>query len=286
LIWAELELVVPRTRLDQVSGLLFELGALGLQEDHLPGEAPPMRQPWDQGAPPPASERVVVRAWWEAAGFERARERLAAELAGWEDTGAPVWSSLEDGGWAEAWRAHCKPVRVREDLVIAPPWCAGPGDLVLEPGMAFGSGEHPTTRACLEVIACHAQPGQRCLDVGTGSGILAIAAAHLGMEVWGVDTDPQAVQAARQNAAANGLQIRVDGTLLAEIEGTFDLVVANLYAEVLVALASDLVAVCGGRLVVAGVLQDKADMVKQALAQLELVAEVTSGDWVSMELRA
>jgi ribosomal protein L11 methyltransferase len=285
LSWAELELVVPRRRLDHLSSILFDLGTLGLQEDHLPGEAPPVRQPWDEGPQPPEPDRIVVRAWWDAAGFEQARERVAAELAGWEDAGEPRWSTLADGGWEEAWRTHCKPVRVADDLVIAPPWCARPGDLVLEPGMAFGSGEHPTTRACLEVIAQRAQPGERCLDVGTGSGILAIAAAHRGMVVWGIDTDPQAVRAARENAETNGLDVRVDDTPLSRVSGTHELVVANLYAEVLIALAPDLIRVCGGRLAVAGVLHEKADAVEEALAELELVARVRSGDWVSMELR-
>jgi len=285
LSWAELALVVPRERLDLVSGILVELGALGLQEDHLPGEAPPVRQPWDEGPPPPAPERVLLRAWWNAAAFEEARERVAAEVAGWSAVGAPEWSTLEDGGWVEAWRAHCQPVRIRDDLVISPPWRAEAGDLVLEPGMAFGSGEHPTTRACLEVIAKRAVAGGRCLDVGTGSGILAIAAAHRGMDVWGIDVDPDAVRAAQANAASNGLSIRADGTPLAKVEGAYALVLANLYAEVLVTLAPDLVRVCSGTLAVAGVLVEKAPMVKAALATLNLVEEIQSGDWVSMEFR-
>lgn len=275
--------MVPRKRLDQVSGVLFELGALGLQEDHLPGEAPPVRQPWDAGPLAPLSERVLLRAWWDASGFTLARERLAAEAAGWPDVGEPQWSSLEDGGWNEAWRKHCQPVRVADDLVISPPWCAEPGDLILEPGMAFGSGEHPTTRAMLGVIAARAQAGSNCLDVGTGSGILALAAAHRGMEVWGVDTDPQAVAAASENLASNGLTARIDGTLLQDVQGSYDLVVANLYAEVLVALAPELVRVCGGTLAVAGVLKEKAEMVRSALCQLTLICETPAGDWVSME---
>lgn len=281
--WAELALVVPRQRLGEISGALFALGALGLQEDHLPGEAPVPRQPWDEGPPPPPTERVLLRGWWDASAFGAARERLAAEVAGWPGVGEPEWRMLEDGGWDEAWRAHCQPVRVQDGLVISPPWCAESGDLILEPGMAFGSGEHPTTRAMLELIARRAVPGQRCLDVGTGSGILALAAAHLGMEVWGVDTDPQAVSAARDNLQTNGLDARVDATPLASVSGSYELVVANLYAEVLVMLAPDLVRVCGGILGVAGVLGDKADVVKQALGDLTLVQERPEGDWVSME---
>jgi ribosomal protein L11 methyltransferase len=212
-----------------------------------------------------------------------ARQRVAAEVVGWSGVGEPEWRMLEDGGWEEAWRAHCQPVRVADGLVISPPWCAQPGDLILEPGMAFGSGEHPTTRAMLELIAQRAVSGQRCLDVGTGSGILALAAARLGMDVWGVDTDAQAVGAARDNLHANGLQARIDATPLGRVTGCYDLVVANLYAEVIVMLAPDLVRVCGGTLGVAGVLADKACMVKDALGGLTLVTERPAGDWVSME---
>jgi ribosomal protein L11 methyltransferase len=121
------------------------------------------------------------------------------------------------------------------------------------------------------------------LDVGTGSGILALAAAQRGMDVWGVDTDPQAVQSARDNLSGNALKARIDSMPLQSIEGTFDLVVANLYAEVLVALSPDLIRVSGGVLAVAGVLQDKAGMVKSALASMTLISETPVGDWVSME---
>jgi ribosomal protein L11 methyltransferase len=137
----------------------------------------------------------------------------------------------------------------------------------------------------LQLIARRAQPGQRCLDVGTGSGILAMAAAHLGMDVHGVDTDPQAVQAAAENLVKNQLQGRIDAARLEDLGQPFELVVANLYAEVLVVLAPQLVRLCGGTLGVAGVLAEKVPMVKSALSALELVDEVPAGDWVSLEYR-
>jgi ribosomal protein L11 methyltransferase len=285
LSWAELALVVPRHQLDRISTVLFALGALGLQEDFLPGEAPPVRQPWDTGPAAVLPERVLLRGWWDVAGFGSARERVAAEVAGLSGVGAPEWSTLADGGWEEAWRDHVRPVRVCDGLVFSPPWCAEEGDLLLEPGMAFGSGEHPTTRAMLQLIARRAQPGQRCLDVGTGSGILAMAAAHLGMGVHGVDTDPQAVQAAAENLVKNQLQGRIDAARLEDLGQPFELVVANLYAEVLVVLAPQLVRLCGGTLGVAGVLAEKVPMVKSALNALELIDEVPAGDWVSLEYR-
>lgn len=148
--------------------------------------------------------------------------------------------------------------------------------------MAFGTGEHPTTVSCLRAVQAHAVAGQRCLDVGTGSGVLAIAAARAGMEAWGIDIDPESVRAAHDNAALNGVSIRADETPLSEVEGRFDLVVANLFAEVLVMLSDDLKRVCGRRLAVAGVLSDRAESVIEALAPMSLVRRDDDGDWCHM----
>ena len=152
--------------------------------------------------------------------------------------------------------------------------------------MAFGTGEHETTKACLHAVVEHGVAGERCLDVGTGSGVLALAAAKMGMEAWGVDIDPDSVQAARGNAERNGLVIRVDDTPLADVDGTFELVVANLFAEVIVALADDLKRVSERRLAVAGILADRAEMVVSALAPMRLDKEIREGDWVHMEFCA
>jgi ribosomal protein L11 methyltransferase len=282
LSWVELQVVVPRRAVDAVSSLLFEAGAIGLQEDFLPGQAPPPRQPWDTGPEAPRPDRMLLRAWWEQAEHEQSSEAIEAALADYGGLGAPRWTGVQDDGWADAWRAQCKRVLVTDEWAVSPPWTAEPGDLVIEPGMAFGTGEHPTTLSCLRAIEAEAVAGQRCLDVGTGSGVLAIAAARAGMDSWGIDIDPHSVRSALENAALNGVSIRADETPLARVEGQFELVVANLFAEVLVALSGDLKRVCAGQLAVAGVLSDRADTVVAALAPMRLVRRDDDGDWCHM----
>ncbi len=281
--WAELRVVVGRAALEGAQDLLMEEGALGVQEDLLPGETPRYRQPWDEGPPPPPPARALLRAWWPAEGFAERFVVLERALSGRSEVGVPAWETIDDEDWGETWKRSFHRIPISARLAVAPPWEAEPGDVVIEPGLAFGTGEHPTTRACLEGVDRLAVPGGRCLDVGCGSGVLALAAAQLGMEAWGVDTDPEAVRAADEAAARNGLTARFDTTPLARIGGPFDLVVANLYAEVIVMLAPELLRVTGSHLVLAGILADRAHKVEAALSALRLVARRQEGDWVSLE---
>jgi len=261
---------------------LCEDGALGCQEDYLPGEKPPVRQPWDTGPPPPAPDRILLRAWWEVAHKVRAETAVLKTLAELSIDVAPRWFEVEDDGWADTWRAACQRIVVADELAVAPPWKAEEGDIIIEPGMAFGTGDHPTTLSCLRAVVHHASAGKRCLDVGTGSGILAVCAARLGMDARGIDIDPESVRAAHDNACLNDVQIEVDLTPLASIEGVFELVVANLFAEVLIMLADDLKRVTGGHLAVAGVLADRADKVVAALEPMRVVRRELEGDWCHM----
>jgi len=231
---------------------------------------------------PPLPERVLVRAWWELDSKRVAETAVGQVLTMFDGLGTPHWVGVEEDGWADAWRAQCRRVVVAEGLAVSPPWNAEPGDLLIEPGMAFGTGEHPTTLSCLRAVQLHAVRGERCLDVGTGSGVLAIAAARCGMDAWGIDIDPHSVRATQDNAALNGVSVRADETPLADVEGKFDLVVANLFAEVLVALSKDLKRVSARRLVVAGVLADRADTVIEALAPMSLERKDIEGDWCHM----
>jgi ribosomal protein L11 methyltransferase len=282
LSWVELRLIVARRRADLVSHALFELGAVGCQEDYLSGEQPPVRQPWDTGPPPPEPDRTLLRAYWNAQDAESAREALPEVLSGLSCSARPDWVDVEEDDWAEGWRNACERVVVSDTLVISPPWKAEAGDLLIEPGMAFGSGEHPTTVSCLRAIEVYAVAGKRCLDVGTGSGVLAIAAARLGMDAWGIDIDPESQRAALENAGLNKVQIRADLTPLESVTDRFELVVANLFAEVLVALAGDLKRVTAGNLAVAGVLSDRADTVIEALRPMRLLERDLEGDWCHM----
>jgi ribosomal protein L11 methyltransferase len=206
---------------------------------------------------------------------------------------------VHEADWAEVWKAHFPVLRVGRRIVIKPTWRRHrpqPDEVVvaLDPGMAFGTGLHPTTRLCLAALERVADrglvTGARALDVGCGSGILAIAAARLGAaSVLGVDTDPIAVEATVANAARNRLTRRIaarEGSLPTG-EPPFDVVLANLIAGVLVALARELAEELrpGGTLVASGIYVDRETEVREAFARvgLEVGDRSAEGDWVALE---
>ncbi|MEX2012096.1 MAG: 50S ribosomal protein L11 methyltransferase, partial [Chloroflexota bacterium] len=201
--------------------------------------------------------------------------------------------------WAEAWKAHFPVLRVGRRLVIRPTWRRHrpePGDVVLalDPGMAFGTGLHPTTRLCLALVEDLADrgllAGARVLDVGCGSGILAIAAARLGAaSVLGVDPDPIAIESTTANARRNRLVRRIRARQGSIPSGSrpFDVVLANLVASLLVELAPGLrdELVPGGTIVASGIFVDREDEVAHAFesAGLRAAGRRAEGDWVALE---
>jgi ribosomal protein L11 methyltransferase len=222
----------------------------------------------------------------------------------------PEYRPVDEADWAESWKANFHPIRIGRRLMIVPAWLhppLAPDDVAvrLDPGLAFGTGTHPTTQLCLKAIERHLTPGARLLDLGTGSGILAIAAAKLGAgPILGVDIDPQAVRVARDNAAANGVaeQVRLETGSLAEVlEGRFGaewgrgspgapLVVANILARILVDLLEQGLAETvspDGLLVLSGILDSQAYQVRGALPAhgLRLVAQEQIDDWVAILAR-
>lgn len=172
---------------------------------------------------------------------------------------------VAEENWVQLTQAQFDPIRISERLWIVPSWHQAPDpdaiNLILDPGMAFGTGAHPTTRLCLEWLLQEVRPGASMLDYGCGSGILAIAAARLGAgEVYGVDIDQQAVDAACRNAEANAVHATFSDAVTA-VEGQFDLVVANILANPLRILAP---AICaslrpGGKLALSGLLIEQAE---------------------------
>jgi ribosomal protein L11 methyltransferase len=199
---------------------------------------------------------------------------------------------IADEDWLEAWKAQFTPIRIGP-FFVRPSWSEALGEgiaLVLDPGMAFGTGLHPTTRQCLEVIGTLELAGRSVLDVGTGSGILAIAAAKRGATpVVACDTDGLATRAARANAQRNGVAVDVHEGSADRVTGRYDVVVANLVADVIVAIAADLRARLAevGPLVCAGIVVEKESGVVDALAAhgLRVHERDQRDDWVCLTLR-
>jgi len=203
---------------------------------------------------------------------------------------------VADGDWAEAWKEHYVPQRIGR-VVVIPSWSSealSPGEvaITLDPGMAFGTGLHPTTQGCLRLLQETDPMPTLVLDVGIGSGILALAALQLGAErAIGLDTDPLAVEAAMANAERNGLADRLVtsvGTLPETPTASYPLVLANLVAVVLVDLAPRLAGhlAPSGQLLASGIIEPKADAVIAALATagLGVVTRLDDGEWVSLRL--
>ena len=229
------------------------------------------------------------------ASTERALWHLQA--FGLRPVGQLQFSSVEDSSWLEGWKAGYAPQRVGR-LVIVPSWLdetlqEDEVAIRLDPGMAFGTGLHPTTRGCLQLLQEVGPMPARLLDVGSGSGILAIAALRLGAgRAVCVDTDAIAVEATRANAAVNGLAERLEarlGTLPASPpERPYPLVLANLVAAVLVDLAPALAAHVdmGGTLLASGIIEPRATEVADALLAVGFVerSRLHDGEWVSLRM--
>jgi ribosomal protein L11 methyltransferase len=278
--WRELRVVVPAGLVDAASARLFAAGASGVQEDYLPGQAPPPRQPWDTGAPPPSPRQRVLVAWFE----DPDEGAIAGALDG--AVGAPTWTDVPDTDWETSWQQGFEPIVISPTLTISPPWCAPPGALLIEPGQGFGTGLHPSTQAALRLMEPLFADARSCLDLGCGSGVLALAAARAGLTARGVDVEASAVAEARRHAALNDLQATFDETPIPDLDGAWDLVAANLHAELIAAFAGPIVARVGRWLVVAGILADREQVARAALdPHLVLDARDVDGEWVALRYR-
>jgi ribosomal protein L11 methyltransferase len=210
--------------------------------------------------------------------------------------------SVNEEDWANAWKEYYHVTHIGQRLVIRPSWREyTPKDdevvLTLDPGMAFGTGIHPTTRLCLERVEQLVQPGMRVLDVGTGSGILALAAAKLGAEsVYAIDNSSVATESASGNVRMNNLQERIQVVLgvLGEMEaqrmaGQYDLVLANIIAHIIGSIAPQLALVLAdnGLLVVSGIIEARRPDAEGPLlaAGLELIHEIKIDDWLALTYR-
>jgi ribosomal protein L11 methyltransferase len=300
--WLELAVEADPEAVEAVSEILGRVApggvsvepAFSLVDEGLGAQVDPSR---------PATVRAYIPARDRAAA-DRAADEAATALGhlqafGLRPIGELRTRLVDEADWADAWKAGFPVLRVGRRLVIRPTWRrhrAEPDDLVLalDPGMAFGTGLHPTTRLCLAGVEALSDrgvlQGARVLDVGCGSGILAIAAVKLGAtEALGLDTDPIAVEATIANARRNrlGRRIRAREASLPSGEVAFDVVLANLIAGLLVPLAPGLAAELrpGGALIASGIFVDREPDVTAAFqaAGLAIGARTAEGDWVALE---
>ena len=207
-------------------------------------------------------------------------------------------SKVQEDDWLNNWRKFFKPMPVGERLLINPSWYTdtdpqGRAVLNIDPGVAFGTGKHETTRLCLEAIERRLKKGDSVLDVGCGSGILGIAAVLLGADsAFGVDIDALAVRTANENAEVNGVGGRftaIAGDLVDKVEGKFDLVVANIVADAIIALSASVKSFMkpDSLYIVSGIIDTRADDVRMAVRDsFEIVEENTRGGWYCFVLKA
>ena len=206
---------------------------------------------------------------------------------------------VDEEDWSNAWKKYYHPVQVGEHLVVCPSWEAydrKPDEVVLtlNPGMAFGTGTHDTTRLCMELLEKYITPQDTVLDVGCGSGILAITAALLGAnKIIGCDIDEVAVKVAGENAALNGVQDRIafhQGDLTSQVEGSFQIICANIVADVIIRLSEDAGRYLAkdGIFISSGIIDTREQDVLNALEQngFQVIERRTSGGWVALACKA
>ena len=286
--WAEVSVDTSHEATELVSEILQELGAAGvvIEDPALLNEY--IRSGlWDYTDLKESEETEVVRvkAYWALdEELEGKLQRLAARLDGMTahgiDTGAGAavsWKAVADEDWAETWKEFFHTEKIGARTVIKPTWEeyeAGAGEIVaeLDPGAAFGTGQHATTALCIRALEELVRPGMTVFDVGTGSGVLAIVAAKFGAKrVEAVDFDPVAVRVARENVRQNDVEDVVrtgQSDLLKSVEGRADLIIANIIADIIVRLFGEAEAHLApdGTMLLSGIIEDRLQDVVEAAA--------------------
>ena len=289
--WTELSLRVRPESGEAVADLLQEITGRGVMiEPPIEALGPDEGYTLDEAAP------LRLVGYFEGALSEPEREEvmrgIAAAGLGEALAGDPAWGTIREEDWAESWKAHYDIERVGR-LVVRPAWReyeADAGEVVisLDPGMAFGTGQHATTRMCMAAMQEKLRPGDYVLDLGSGSGILAIAAIAFGASaVLATDTEEQAVKATDENAALNGMQDRIavrEGSIEAVGgDGPFDMIFANINAAAVTALAADMAGQLkpGAWLFAGGVIAEREAGAQAALeaAGLRIERVMQEGDW-------
>ncbi|WIM04866.1 MAG: 50S ribosomal protein L11 methyltransferase [Candidatus Nitricoxidivorans perseverans] len=291
-MWLSVALSTDAAHAEALSEALLEQGAISVSvEDADAGtelETPQFGEPGGSPATP-LWQRSRVIALFEPADDLAGRIAVVMAEVGLRDT-APEFAEVAEQDWVRLTQSQFEPIRINERLWIVPSWHAAPDpaaiNLALDPGLAFGTGSHPTTRLCLDWLCDNVRGGECVLDYGCGSGILGIAALKLGAgDALGVDIDDKALEAAADNAARNGVSLRLVPSRQPLAE-TFDLVVANILTNPLCALAPLLAGrlAPGGRLAISGVLESQARQVIDAYApHLPLRIGAALEGWARLE---
>jgi ribosomal protein L11 methyltransferase len=295
--WVRFKLYSPPELAEALSNYLTEMGAQGVFEEFLqPGFS-------DVPEPEPQDERVL-NAYFPSGSED---ERHIVDLQSYINNITDLFPDLEkptfhteviiDPQWGEVWKRFFKPLRISKNIIVKPSWerySATGRETVIEidPGMAFGTGQHPSTSMCLEameeiLLKDRSFQKWRVLDVGTGTGILGISAAKLGASsVMCVDIDTQAVEIAHKNVAVNhvGDRVVIVNSDVSRIKGTFELIVANLTAETLIKIKSHLVKMMekGGYLVISGIIEKNRTDVEKAFTRDDLISHkvIADKEWV------
>ena len=296
-MWISVTLLADAEKAEALSDALMEAGALSVSiEDADAGtdaEKPQFGEPghlptslWDHSRVIALFDGEASRPELEAALAE------ASHAAGLEAVPAFSTEEVAEQNWVQLTQSQFDPIRITDRLWIVPSWHEAPDanaiNIELDPGMAFGTGSHPTTRLCLEWLCAAVTPGCSVLDYGCGSGILGIAAAKLGAgDVLGIDIDDKAVEAARDNAERNHAPMRLQHSAV-PVGDTFGIVVANILTNPLCVLAPAIAArvAPGGRVALSGVLESQAELVIEAwqpFIALEVGASLDG--WVRLEGR-
>ncbi|UCH22123.1 MAG: 50S ribosomal protein L11 methyltransferase [Deltaproteobacteria bacterium] len=299
--WLEVKIIFdhkkPELATDLISQLLYELDAKGLVIED------PSLQPeegWGNNGRT-RQEHHAVKGYFPSRHLSQLQWRkLESGLAHLMErnhiNSRIVVSQLDEADWAESWKAYFRPEKVGERLVVKPSWHAyeaQPDEIILEidPGMAFGTGTHPTTRLCLKLIEAYVKPGDSVLDVGTGSGILMIAAAKLGAEkVCGIDKDKLAVDIAKKNLKRNIIHpekvLLICGNLIEPISERFEMVAANLLAEAVINLLHGVKRVLksNGYFLCSGIIKQNQSLVIDRLKALdfEIINIYSMEEWIAI----
>ena len=297
-IWLELSVETDHEAVEPVSELLARYG----YNEGVAIEEPFTQDPDGDNLAVDPTRPVSVRTFVAAADMTEATldeiRRALWHLGQMRSIGELQITEREEEDWANAWKAHFRPLRAGRRTVIAPPWhdYAAESDddvvVILDPGMAFGTGTHPSTRLCVMALEKHLRAGDTVLDVGAGSGVLAIAAVKLGAShVDAVDIEPVAVRSAAENAERNGVADRIHISLGSvdsdtTARGPYDVVVANIISRILVELSPGLASATkpGGLLILSGVIEQREPLVREAFEQrgFSMFSRDQIDDWVGL----